>query len=227
MTTSMFSLLVPEVPLSSSSSSSNAGGGGEHVQSEMRRDRVDDFRQGQQDEENVLRQMIGHSRSYVQPQFNQVEHSRSETNNSCEYVPASNLIRYGQLFSGIPLYLDNRVLLTQNMIKQSEQLATLLAALAKQVFRIPLPTMHLFRDIDSGMFSAPLRTPCTSSSIVQLGSPSTVRVPSSSTSVTSNRYSAMIWRWNCEVHRRPARQFVESSTSITWSLVMNSLTTST
>jgi hypothetical protein len=152
VTMDVSSLLVPVVPPPASSSSSSSDGG-EHVQSEMRRDRVDDFRQGQQDEENVLRQMIGHSRSYVQPQFNQVEHSRSETNNSCEYVPASNLLRYGQLFAGIPLYLDDRVLITQPMLKQSEQLASLLAALAKQVFRIPLSTMHLFRDIDSGAFS--------------------------------------------------------------------------
>ena len=221
------SLLVPVVPPSSSSTD---GGGGEHVQSEMRRDRVDDFRQGQEDEENVLRQMIGHSRSYVQPQFNQVEHSRSETNNSCEYVPASNLIRSGHLFAGIPLYLDDRVLITQPMLKQSEQLASLLAALAKQVFRIPLPTMHLFRDVDSGAFPSPrfsLDTPLTSSSVFQLGSPSTALVPCSSISVTSNKCSAMILRLNSEVHRHPVQQFVESLTSITWSPVMNSLTTST
>jgi len=60
------------------------------------------------------------------------------------------MTRYSNLLHGIPLYLDNSVILTDLMINQGKQLAYLLSSLAKQVFHIPIETMHLFRDIQSG-----------------------------------------------------------------------------
>jgi len=41
-------------------------------------------------------------------------------------------------------------LATLPMIEQGRQLAFLLSSLAQQVFHLPLQSIHLFRDIDSG-----------------------------------------------------------------------------
>jgi hypothetical protein len=94
--------------------------------------------------------MIETSRPYSQKQFSQSEQSKIETNNSCEFIPASNMIRYEQMFNQIPLYIDQNVTITNLMINQSKYLSWLLSGLAKQVFNMSVQTMHLFRDIDSG-----------------------------------------------------------------------------
>jgi hypothetical protein len=96
--------------------------------------------------------MISTSRPYSQREFNQSESTRHEINNSCEFVPSSNMIRYENLLNGIPLFIDKNVILTNNMIDQGKQLSYLLTNLAIKVFHLPVQTMHLFRDIDSGKY---------------------------------------------------------------------------
>lgn len=136
----MFSYLNP---ISSSS---------ENLSSEIERNEIKDFSECKTDDENDIRKMIQSTRSYTENHLNQVEHSRNEMNNSCEFVPSSNMIRFSKLFSGIPLYFDEKIQLTQLMIEQSRYFALLLSSLVKKVFSIPIESVHLFRDIQSGKY---------------------------------------------------------------------------
>ncbi|CAF3497440.1 unnamed protein product [Adineta steineri] len=121
----------------------------ENLSSNIETNRVSHFGEHKRDDDDDINQMIKTSRPYSEKEFNQNECSRNEINNSCEFVPSSNMIRHSDLFHGIPLYIDKNVQLTNLMIDQGNQLAYLLCLLAKQVFSIPIKTMHLFRDIDS------------------------------------------------------------------------------
>ncbi|CAF1656449.1 unnamed protein product, partial [Adineta ricciae] len=121
----------------------------ENLSSEIERNRIKHFGECKTDDENDIQRMIQSSRSYSENTFNQVEHSRNEINNSCEFIPSSNMIRFSKLFSGIPLYFDQNIQLTQLMIEQSRYFAFLLSSLVKKVFAIPIETVHLFRDIES------------------------------------------------------------------------------
>jgi hypothetical protein len=94
--------------------------------------------------------MISSSRPYSQKEYHQSEANRHEINNSCEFVPLSDMIRYENLLHGIPLFIDKNVTITNLMIDQGKHLAYLLSSLAQQVFNLPVQTIHLFRDIDSG-----------------------------------------------------------------------------
>jgi hypothetical protein len=94
--------------------------------------------------------MISKSRPYSKREFNQEETTQHEINNSCEFIPSSNLIRYDNLLNGIPIFIDTNIKLTNLMIDQGKQLSYLLSCLCRQVFNLPLETIHLFRDIDSG-----------------------------------------------------------------------------
>jgi hypothetical protein len=122
----------------------------ENLKSEIVNDRIENFGLYQSNDENDINRMISTSKPYSQRQFNQPETSRYEENNSCEFVPESNLIRYSNLLHGIPLFIDKNVIVTDLMIDQGKQLAYLLSSLALEVFQISKETMHLFRDISSG-----------------------------------------------------------------------------
>ncbi|CAF3159133.1 unnamed protein product [Rotaria sp. Silwood2] len=143
---SLKDFLVPNRYSSSSSFSNNSI---ENISSTIERDRINNFGQNKSFDEADIRTMIRTSRTYSAKEFNQSEHSRNESNNSCEYIPPSNMIRYDHLLYGISLYIDCNLTLTDAMIDQGKQLARLLSGLAKDVFSMPVQTMHLFRDIDS------------------------------------------------------------------------------
>jgi hypothetical protein len=66
----------------------------------------------------------------------------------CDTMPAMSMTRYKDLFHSVSLFLDKNVTVTEQIIYQAEQLACLLAGLAKHVFEIPINTVHLFQDID-------------------------------------------------------------------------------
>ncbi|CAF1463258.1 unnamed protein product [Adineta ricciae] len=121
----------------------------ENRTSRVERDRVAHFGRYKFDDDTDINKMIRTSSSYSQRTYNQPEFSRNEVNNSCEFIPSTNMIRHEHLFHGIALYLDVDVILTDLMLEQSKHLSYLLSNLAKQVFRIPVETVHLFRDIDS------------------------------------------------------------------------------
>ena len=125
----------------------------ENLSSQIERDRIYHFQRYQSSNEGDIDIMLRTSRPYSQMEFNRSESSRQEMNNSCEFIPASNMIRHETLFHGIPLYIDRNVTLTNLMIDQSKQLTWLLSGLAKQVFHMSASAMHLFRDIDSGKYT--------------------------------------------------------------------------
>ncbi len=75
---------------------------------------------------------------------------KDEIDHSCEAVPSANMTRYKQLFHSIPLYIERNVLITEKMLDQARQLAWVLVGLANHVFKIPIETLHLYRDIDGG-----------------------------------------------------------------------------
>ena len=123
----------------------------ENLQSEIKRNRVTDFGESVMNEDDDINEMMKRSRPYSKREFNQSESTQYETNNSCEFIPSSSMIRYEKDFYGIYLFIDKNVQLTNLMITQAEQLAFLLVSLNQQVFRLPIETIYLFRDIDSGM----------------------------------------------------------------------------
>ncbi|UJR19550.1 hypothetical protein I4U23_022680 [Adineta vaga] len=96
--------------------------------SNIERDFIDDFRKDQSLNPIDMDQMIKTSRSYSQNEFHHTDSSRYETNNSCECIPSSNMLRYPILLHNIPLYIDENVLVTNLMIQQGEQLAYLLSS---------------------------------------------------------------------------------------------------
>ncbi|CAF3745431.1 unnamed protein product [Rotaria sp. Silwood1] len=115
----------------------------------IERDRINHFGRYKSSDEADIRAMIRTSRPYSSTEFNQSEYSRNESNNSCEFVPVSNMIHYDHLLHGISLYIDQNVTLTDTMIDHGKQLAWLLSGLAKDVFNMSVQTIHLFLDIDS------------------------------------------------------------------------------
>ena len=139
------SLLVPDRP-------SSAPNNPQHIESTVERNRMKNFQQHQTEDDASFQTMMQTGRAYIQPEFHQPEHSRNEINNSCEAVPAANMARINILFHSIPLYIEQNVTLTNAMIDQAKQLAWLLSGLALFVFKMPVETMHLFRDIDSGKY---------------------------------------------------------------------------
>lgn len=152
----MFSLLIlnPSRSLSSSpipmSSSSNSLNRIETTRSNIERDRIENFSKSKSNDENEINRIRNKSRPYSSNEFIEREHSINEINNSCEFIPESNMIRYSSLFNQIPLYLDKTISINDKMIQQAKYLSFLLSGLAKHVFQIPIETIHLFRDIDSG-----------------------------------------------------------------------------
>jgi hypothetical protein len=121
----------------------------QHITRTVEIDRIKNFQQHHARDDADLLVMIRTSRPYVQSQFNQPEYLKTESNNSCESVPAANMTRYQDVFYSIPLYTERNVTLTNTMIDQAKQLAWVLSGLAKNVFKVPIETMHLFRDIES------------------------------------------------------------------------------
>ena len=138
------------IPPSQSPSSSNGNNQRENLESAIEINRVNNFGLYKSSDENDISRMISTSRPYSGREFNQVESSRQETNNSCEFVPSSNMIRHETLLHGLALFIDQNVQLTSEMLDQGKQLAFLLSSLASEVFLLSVQTMHLFRDIDSG-----------------------------------------------------------------------------
>jgi hypothetical protein len=122
----------------------------ENLSSKIESNRINNFGEYKCNDDNDINRMISTSRPYSKREFNQPETSQHEINNSCEFIPSSNLIRYDNLLNGIPIFIDTNVKLTNLMIDQGKQLSYLLSCLSRQVFNLPLETIHLFRDIDSG-----------------------------------------------------------------------------
>jgi hypothetical protein len=112
--------------------------------------RVEDFNRHQIKDDMKLFSTLKKGRAYTQTKFIQQEHVKDEIDHSCEAVPSANMTRYKQLFHSIPLYIERNVLITEKMLDQARQLAWVLVGLANHVFKIPIETLHLYRDIDGG-----------------------------------------------------------------------------
>ncbi len=112
--------------------------------------RVEDFNRHQIKDDTKLFSVLKKGRAYTQTKFIQQEHVKDEIDHSCEAVPSANMTRYKELFHSIPLYVERNVLVTEKMLDQARQLAWVLVGLANHVFKIPIETLHLYRDIDGG-----------------------------------------------------------------------------
>ncbi|CAF4160668.1 unnamed protein product, partial [Rotaria sordida] len=110
--------------------------------------RIEDFNRQQTKDDAKLFSMLKKGRAYTQTKFIQQEHVKDDIDHSCEAVPSANMTRYKDLFHSIPLYIERNVLITNKMLDQAKQLAWVLIGLANHVFKIPIETLHLYRDID-------------------------------------------------------------------------------
>ena len=112
--------------------------------------RVEDFSRHQMKDDTKLASILKKGRAYTQTKFIQQEHVKDEIDHSCEAVPSANMTRYRELFHSIPLYIERNVVITEKMLDQARQLTWVLVGLANHVFKIPIETLHLYRDIDGG-----------------------------------------------------------------------------
>lgn len=113
-------------------------------------DRVKDFGEHSTTENNSVKQIIQGARSFTGNAIHRSENERIENIHCCTLDPAMHLERTKHTFHSIPVYVDRDVKITEKMMNQAEQLAWLIKNLATQVFKIPINTVHLFRDIDGG-----------------------------------------------------------------------------
>ena len=111
---------------------------------------VEDFSRQQMKDEKKYFSSLTKGRSYTQSKFTQQEHVKDEIDHSCEAVPSADMTRYKDLFHSIPLYIERNVRVNEHMFDLGKQLAWILAGLAREVFEIPLETLHLYRDIHGG-----------------------------------------------------------------------------
>jgi hypothetical protein len=91
--------------------------------------------------------MIRNCRQYIAETFTSGNNQRW-MEHRCEENPGVYRKRYEKRFYSIPLYIDDEVVVTEDMLKQAEQLAWVLNRLAQYVFELPVNIFHLFRDIN-------------------------------------------------------------------------------
>ena len=126
------------------------GVGGDYtVMSEGRANPVTNFGQAKEKEETEM-QKIYKGQAYNHSKLTQLEHTKTEISTMCEKIPAENLKLFKERFHSIPFYVEQNVIVTDAMVDQAKQLAYLLSGLASHVFRIPIETVHIFRDINGG-----------------------------------------------------------------------------
>lgn len=111
---------------------------------------VEDFGGSQSKDDAKLLSMLKKGRAYTQTKFTQQEHVKDEIDHSCEAVPSANMTRYKDSFHSVPLYVERNVVITNKMLDQAKQLSWVLIGLANRVFKIPIETLHLYRDINGG-----------------------------------------------------------------------------
>ncbi|CAF4077045.1 unnamed protein product, partial [Rotaria sordida] len=109
---------------------------------------IEDFNCQQTKNDTKLFSILKQGREYTQTNVIQQEYIKDEIDHSCEIVPSTNMIRYKDLFHSIPLYIEENILITNKMLDQAKQLAWILIELANHVFKIPIETLHLYRDIN-------------------------------------------------------------------------------
>ena len=68
------------------------------------------------------------------------------------------MTRYKEVFHGILLYIEDGVNVTKLMLNSATQLATIIAGLAVQVYKLPTEKLHLYRDVDGGQLILHLYT---------------------------------------------------------------------
>ncbi|CAF1527188.1 unnamed protein product [Adineta steineri] len=108
---------------------------------------VDDFGPLHRLDDTLLRNIIHNCRRYTEKRFTQ-EDMEPYIEYTCETNPSVYRTRYKELFHSIPLYIEQDITVTKEMLKQANQLAWVLSNLAQYVFELPINTFHLFRDIN-------------------------------------------------------------------------------
>jgi hypothetical protein len=113
---------------------------------------ISDFGEKESRDTILISTVIGEGQAFTDSTLNDSSHVINKTLTECETISAINLIRFKNRFHSIPLFFEKNVIINDKMIKQADQLAWLLFGLATQVFKIPLNTIHLFRDINGGLY---------------------------------------------------------------------------
>jgi hypothetical protein len=97
---------------------------------------------------NRMDRLIRECRAYTGSNIIQKRHFKKELSESCVLVPDANMKRLKDVDISISLFVEQDVGVTDTMINQAKQLACVLTGLAKQVFKFPIESLHLFQDID-------------------------------------------------------------------------------
>ena len=119
----------------------------------VKSERIENFNTHQSNDDEEINEIIRKTRPYSSNQFIQNQSYKEETNNSCEFVPSANFIRYENLLNGMSFYYDEKIEFNSSLIEHGKQLSFVLSSLCRDVFHLSIETIHLFRDIDSGNIS--------------------------------------------------------------------------
>lgn len=115
--------------------------------------RITDFRnQIEIDHVSDVNDIISYVQPYLEPMMIIPKEPGVSTipDCSCLAPPDVPMTRYKDVFAGISLYIEDGVNVTKSMLNRATRLATIIAGLASEVYKLPIETMHLYRDVNGG-----------------------------------------------------------------------------
>ena len=121
-----------------------------HIRSNIHISSVPDFR-SVQDLRNVqTRKVFKGSRTFDERKLEQRPNEKHELIETCTLDPGMNMLLYPKRFHSMLLYVEKGLTVTESMISHANEFARVISDLATQVFRQPVKSFHLFRDIQTG-----------------------------------------------------------------------------
>ncbi|UJR16998.1 hypothetical protein I4U23_003896 [Adineta vaga] len=109
---------------------------------------TENFKSGNIHMNRKLRHIVQNSRPYSNSFFAHSGYVDIEQYESCEFVPDTNMKIYPNSGISIPLFIEENVKVTDEMLDQAKQLAYVLINLAEHVFKLSTEALHLYRDIN-------------------------------------------------------------------------------
>jgi hypothetical protein len=114
---------------------------------------VEDFSKSVRSGTDLIHHFVRPGQPYSSSKLISPGCAREQVLSECEAMLPMNMTRFKDTFHSIPLFVEEKVTVTPQMIRQGKQLAWLLVCLVNDVFtEMPINTIHLFRDIDGGQY---------------------------------------------------------------------------
>ena len=121
-----------------------------HIRSNIHISSVPDFRSVQDLRSVQTRQVLKGSRTFDERNLEQRPNENRELVETCTLDPGMNMSKYPKRFHSMLLYVENDLTVTESMLSRANEFAQVISDLATHVFRLPVKSFHLFRDIQTG-----------------------------------------------------------------------------